>query len=302
MVKSNRLKQTKHRRRTKHRRQTKHGRHRQYGGTLLHITYYDYRKYPIDSEKPKPFDHKKLFTEDQLSTNAAAIPGYEEIVDMIYEYSNWYEILKKLMDGIERKGIIIYEKCKSPQSHESSTQETFIILLKQKFNFFFRKKISIQCEDTIYYELASHNFRIFIAEILNWNPFLNLPEAPKKHEELEFHQIYGSAHEYKSNTQFKDSNWWESQEWWMVYRESLPATISFSRSVESLPTSSRQAPSLPLQQQETIESLKAEVDRLKGQLEDYDRMSSDNNKLGRIIDIYRAVLVQNRIPLPDVPI
>jgi len=142
MVRSNRLKQTNHKRRTKHRRQIKHGRHRQYGGKLP-ISYYDYRKYPIDSEKPMPFDHKKIFTEDKLSTNAAAIPGYEEIVDMIYEYSNWYEILKKLMDGIERKGIIIYEECKSPQSHESpesSTQETFIILLKQKSSFFSIKK------------------------------------------------------------------------------------------------------------------------------------------------------------------
>lgn len=129
MVRSNRLKQTNHKRRTKHRRQIKHRRHRQYGGVTL--PYIDYIKRPIDPKKPMPFDHTKLFTEEKLSINAAAIPGYEEIVDMIYEYDKWYEILKKLMEGIERKGITMYEECKSP------TQETLIILLKQKSGFFY---------------------------------------------------------------------------------------------------------------------------------------------------------------------
>lgn len=251
------------------------------------MPYIDYIKRPIDPKKP--FDHKKLFTEEKLSTNAAAIPGYEEIVDMIHEYDNWYKIITKLMEGIERKGITMYEECKLP------TQETLIILLKQKSGFFTRKKSNIECEDTIYYKLVSHNFRIFIEEILGWNPFLNIPEAPKTPANLEFHQTYGSEHRYKSNTNFKKPEWWEIQGWWTVYRHTLPRTISFNLSEESLPTPSRE-PLSPPQQQETIESLKAEVERLKRQLEFYSRTESDNIELRGKINVYRDILRSRGIP------
>jgi hypothetical protein len=254
------------------------------------LPYIDYIKRPIDSKNLTLFDPNKLFTEEKFSINAAVIPGYEDIVDMIYEYNNWYEILKKLMEGIERKGITMYEECKSP------TQETLIILLKQKSGFsLFSKKPNITCEDKIYYELASHNFRIFIEEILQWNPFLNIPEAPKKPKHLEFHQTYGSEHKYKGNTNFKLREWWETQGWWTLYRDTLPIKISFNLSEESLPTPSRE-PLSPPEPEVTIESLKAEVERLKKQLDFYSRTESDNIELRGKISAYQEILHSRGIP------
>jgi hypothetical protein len=158
MVKSNRLKQTKHRRRTKHRRQTKHGRHRQYGG--VNITYIDYTRIL------KPGQNQKN----------VVIPGYQEIVDMIKEYNNDTSLITTLNGGILMTDVVRYMDCNSP---ESSTPENSIIVLRKQKTFFGSNR-SIDCGDEIYYQLASHNFRIFIKDILQWNPFLNIPIKEKK--------------------------------------------------------------------------------------------------------------------------
>ena len=84
MVKSNRLKQTKHRRRTKHGRQTKHGRHRQYGGVI----------------RPTYSDYSKKFN---ITSKSLVMPGYPEIVSMIGLYIEGDTLKSQLDKGIKER-------------------------------------------------------------------------------------------------------------------------------------------------------------------------------------------------------
>ena len=114
MVKSNRLKRTKHRRQTKNRRQTKHGRHRQYGG--VNMIYHDYRV---------------VFG---VTSKNLVIPGYYDIVSMIGLYSEGDALKIQLDTGIKVRvaNLTQYEECKPP---DESTPVDYIIVLRKK-NFF----------------------------------------------------------------------------------------------------------------------------------------------------------------------
>mgnify|MGYP006197061127 CR=1 FL=1 len=67
--------------------------------------------------------------------------------------------------------------------------------------------------------MASYNFKIFIEDILGWNPFLNLPKKPIKIDTTP-HQIYGGPgpRVYESEPEFKKDDWWNKQEWWINYQ------------------------------------------------------------------------------------
>ena len=71
--------------------------------------------------------------------------------------------------------------------------------------------------------MASRNFKIFIQDILEWNPFLNLPKKPIKIDRTS-HQIYGGPgpHVYESDQTFKNDDWWNQQQWWTNYKETAP--------------------------------------------------------------------------------
>ena len=271
MVISNRLKQTKYRRRTKNRRQTKHGRHRQYGGVIMRYG-----------------DYSVVFG---VTSENLVMPGYPAIVSMISLYSE-KDNLKSLLDtGIKDRvaNLIKYEECKLPD--ETTPDDSIIVLKKKKKILRLNFATSIDCDDDIYVQLASHNFRIFIQEILQWNPFLNY--SPTKTKIVNAWQ--GNVPSYDGLPIFNSEEWWNSQPWWIGYKQTLPVSSPPPPPPDESPHSA--PPSLV-----TIESLQAEIASLKGQLEDYSRTLSDNIRLSKTIYIYRAVLVQNKIQLPYVPI
>jgi hypothetical protein len=119
---------------------------------------------------------------------------------------------------------MVYDSCQLPNT---TTPPTTIILLRKKGNVFGLFNNSIECDDDdTYLTLASHNFQIFIKDILKWNPFLS-PNGYEKEEEV--HQIYGSRHKYNSEIfsyMFTQESWWNSQEWWNEYKRTLPTWAS----------------------------------------------------------------------------
>ena len=241
-MKNNRIKktkQTKHKRQTK---QTKHKRRMQYGGKT-----YRYLDYSEILKKDAP--QKKV-----------VIPGYAEISDMIKEYTDYVTIQKQLDNGIRTKNVVVYNSCEIPTT---PTPPTTIILLR-KDSFF--SSSTIDCDDKIYLMLASHNFQIFIKDILTWNPFLQKTNNHEKTEEPPS-QFYGSRHMYNTGFftyQFTQESWWDSQQWWNVYKLTLPTYASLVPTPTSPPIPTEV---LPLQQpvddkEATIRDLKIEVDRL----------------------------------------
>jgi hypothetical protein len=195
-------KQRKQTKQTKQRKQTKHKRRMQYGG----------KKYEY-------VDYSRILTEKTPKKNVV-MPGYPEICDMMKEYKDYENIQRQLDAAIKTKDVVLYASCNTPNA---DTPPATIILMR-KDDFFFNN--SIDCDDKTYLTLASHNFQIFIKDILKWNPFLS-PNGYEKEEEV--HQIYGSRHKYNSENfsyMFTQESWWNSQEWWNEYKRTLPIRAS----------------------------------------------------------------------------
>ena len=254
MVKSNRLKRTKHRRRTKHGRQTKHGRHRQYGGVI----------------RPTYSDYSKKFN---ITSKSLVMPGYPEIVSMIGLYIEGDTLKSQLDKGIKERvaNLKKYDECKLP---DETTPVDYIIVLKKKKNIFgLNFDTIIDCNDEIYYQLASHNFRIFIQEILQWNPFLDYPPTKTKIGS----GWKGNEPSYDGLPIFNSERWWNQQPWWIEYKKTLPEPSD----VTPPPPRVESPHSAPPEPEVTIESLQAEIARLKN-----------------VIDIYKNLLNENGIQLP----
>ena len=208
--KSNKIKRnkTKRRRQTKNkrRRQTKNKRRRQHGGTK-------YQYNPDSQTILKPLSVH----------NPVLIPGYSEIVDMMEEYedpldSNNRFIIqsKKIKEDIKEKEVHLLTDCSS----ETEIDKSKIIVLRKedKTRLWIRLNNSaIECTPEQYYAFASHNFRIFIEDILQWNLFLNLPFPRDKKVQHPGSQSY-HLHVSK-DTIFKKDEWWVNQEWWTKYKE-----------------------------------------------------------------------------------
>lgn len=239
---SNRLKRNK----TKRYRQTKNKRHRQHGGEHKY-------SYTTDSQ---------TILKQEAVSQPVLIPGYSEIMDMMQEYedphgSNPSENLK---EGIKLRDVQQLSGCSllPNQIHE----DKIIVVRKEDKRFFLgltKGNNSIECTHEQYYALASHNFRIFIQDILKWNPFLNLPHHKKK-EEQPGSQGY-QPHVYKSDKNFTDNEWWSQQSWWNDIKKNFtteaqasaaqePLSLSPQSSVDlSSPPQPRQQPNLELEQQ-----------------------------------------------------
>ena len=190
MVRSKRIKQT------KNKRQTKNRRHRQYGG--VSTTYRDYTR------------------EFGFRSKNLVIPGYGDILSMIELYKERVTLKQSLDEGIKNKvsqiKYIKYTECKSPEP--SIPLDSIIVLKKPGF---FNFSAGIECTDSIYIELASHNFRIFIQEILKWNPFLNIPDYEL---EIASHGLRYTDN-YNGLQIFKEPTWWDTLQWWTSYKETL---------------------------------------------------------------------------------
>lgn len=231
---SNRLKRNK----TKRYRQTKNKRHRQHGGEV---------KYPYTL-------NSVTILKEGAVNDPVLIPGYSEIMDMMQEYDDPRDSnpSKKLNDGIKIKNVERLSDCSLPTTQ---IPEDKIIVVRKAEKSILRFALgnnSIECTPEQYYALASHNFMIFIRDILKWNPFLNLPEHKKKQE---LHQIYGGVHEYSSDKKFKQTDWWESQTWWTDCKETFasaaPQPPAQSRTSSSQPSSP--LPSSPLPPPQSVD-------------------------------------------------
>ena len=209
-MKNNRFRKTTQTRHKRHKRQTRHKKRIQYGGKS-----YEY------------VDYSGILKPDTLEKKVV-IPGYAEISDMIKEYKDVEKIQQKLDTGIKMKDVIVYDSCQLPNT---TTPPTTIILLRKKGNVFGLFNKSIDCDDDdTYLTLASHNFQIFIKDILEWNPFLNVPN-PDKYPKFEEppSQSQGMPHRYNSGKfsyKFNQKSWWESQQWWNTYKMRLPTYAS----------------------------------------------------------------------------
>jgi hypothetical protein len=201
--KSNRLKKNKTKRcrqtKNKRRRQTKNKRRRQHGGAEYQYT-----------------QGSQIILKPGSVTDPVLIPGYSEIMDMMKEYET--DESENLNVGIKGKDVQLIRECSLPHSIEEGK---IIVLRKEnkKFAGFLFKNSSIECDPNQYYTLASYNFKIFIEDILKWNPFLNLPKKPIKIDRTS-HQFYGDPgpHVYESDQKFKNNRWWNQQEWWTNYQ------------------------------------------------------------------------------------
>lgn len=228
---SNRLKRNK----TKRYRQTKNKRRRQHGGT---VKKYQYTPDSVNILKPEQV------------TDPVLIPGYSEIMDMMQEYedprgSNGLPIdqSKKLNDGIKKIDVQLLYDCSLSQT---KMLEGKIIVVRKEDKNFFTENTSIECTCTSdqYYALASHNFRIFIRDILKWNPFLNLPQHKKKQEEKGWQGYQPRMYSGEFKPKSTDSNdywnlWWNSQLWWTGCKETLE---SAGQQSSSQPSSTPQPP------------------------------------------------------------
>jgi len=210
--KSNKIKRNK----TKRRRQTKNKRRRQHGGTVKEYMYTP--------------GSKDILKEGILPTSVL-IPGYSEIVNMMEEYVNNESESEKLKKGIKKKEVHLLTDC----SLQTQIDKSKIIVLRKedKTRLWVRLNNSaIECTPEQYYAFASHNFRIFIEDMLEWNPFLNLPEHKKK--EGYGNELYGTTtpHIYGSDKTFIDYKWWEPQIWWTEYKGTEPFITAAATAVE----------------------------------------------------------------------
>lgn len=228
-------------------------------------------------------DYNGILKPGQIQKNVV-IPGYQEIVDMIKEYKDDTSLLRTLIDSILTKDVVRYTNCKSLESLESPTLENSIIVLRKKYSFLFSKQ-SIDCDDDIYTQYASHNFRIFIQYILQWNPFLNIPIQQKKI--VVVHDMYGASDTYSSLPIFKSEEWWNRQQWWIDYKRTLPDSSPPPPQIESPYSAPPPPPSLV-----TIESLQAENARLQ----------ADIARLKTVIERYINFLIQKEIQLPSIDV
>ena len=249
--KSNRLKRNK----TKRYRQTKNKRRRQHGGRKYYYT--------TDSQILK----------DSAVSNPVLIPGYSEIMDMMQEYddprdSDHREVnqSKQLNSHIKQRDFQLLSECSLPEN-QTITEGKIIVLRKAEKSLLgiALGNNSIECNPEQYYDLASHNFKIFIKDILGWNPFLNLPKHNKKPEPP---QIYGGVHEYSSDKKFKETDWWNKQSWWTDCKETFASAAQ---------QSSSQTPSSLLQQTEVdVSSLIGQREPLNTQLSSLTTLINNN--------------------------
>ena len=202
MMRNNRFKQTKQKKQTK---QTKHKRRMQYGGKIYNC-----------------LDYSRILKKD-APEKKVVIPGYAEINDMIKQYKKFGEIQQQLNNGIEGKNVVVYTSC---EEIPSTPDTTIILLRKGKATLFYRND-TIDCNDETYLSLASHNFKIFIENILGWNPFLPTTNNHEQTDELQY--PHGSRYMYNSRQfffQFTQESWWDLQEWWNAYKITLPTYAS----------------------------------------------------------------------------
>jgi hypothetical protein len=257
MVKSNRLKQTKHKRQTKRKMQTNRKMRRQIGGNETLKSYSDYSS----------------ILKQGTSKTKVFIPGYVEICDMIDTFSNSSENIKKLDDGIRVSNVYVYTTCINPDVNADNN----IIVLRQKDSIF-SKNTSITCEDTVFWNLASHNFKIFI-EILQWNPFLNIPTHIQSTEQVMSSNqtpMYVTP-SYRMDPKFTDTEWWAKQSWWTT---GVRDTLGRLPAQEPAQPDSSLAASAPQAQVESaemkVQRLEAEVQRLEAEVQ---RLQSEVTKL-----------------------
>lgn len=180
---------------------------------------------------------------------------------MIGLYSGGDTLKSHLDTGIKDRvaNFTYYEECKPP---DELTPIDSIIVLGKKKNFFglnFDK--SIDFNDDIYVKLASHNFRIFIEEILKWNPFLNYSPSKKKIES----GWQGHSISYNGLEIFNSEGWWNQQQWWTEYKEKLLKPPDVTPPSPLSPPQPSPLPTAPA----TIESLQAEIARLKNVIDKY---------------------------------
>jgi hypothetical protein len=192
-------------------------------------------------------------------------------MDMMEEYddplgSNNHYIIqsKKLKDDIKKKEFHKLNDCSS----QTQIDESKIIVLrkqdKTRLGFIKLDNTTIECTDDQYYALASHNFRIFIQDILQWNPFLNLPQHKKK-EEQQGWQGYSGPHKYSSEMTFTTDAWWNKQKWWTDYKGTAEAAEESRRAAAAAAEARRAAAQeltsspQPARTQPTIEQQRAEL-------------------------------------------
>jgi len=258
MVKSNRLKQTKHKRQTKRKMQTNRKMRRQIGGN-----------------ETKSYSDYSSILKQGTSKTKVFIPGYVEICNMIDTFSNSSENIQKLDEGIKSKDVAVYTTCINPDT--TTRADTIIVLRKE--DPFFGKNTSIKCENIKLWNLASHNFKIFI-EILEWNPFLNIPTH------IQSTEIVMSSNQapmyvtpsYRMDKKFVDPNWWASQNWWPEVKSRLPAQQPDSSLAASAATGPLEsAPQAQVESAEMkVQRLEAEVQRLEAEVQ---RLQSEVTKL-----------------------
>lgn len=194
-----------------------------------------------------------------LPSTPVLIPGYNEIMDMMLEYEGVNE--NEFKSGIKNKDIKMLTDC-SKSINPETDKEKIIVLRKQdtKIFGFTLKNESIECDSEKYYAFASHNFKIFIQDILQWNPFLNSPSPKQKNEENSRWQG-NSPHTYSGESKFKDENWWNEQNWWKIYKN----TNSFKTLAESAPAPVHQIPPPVKTIEPQIERLSSMINLLKKQ-------------------------------------
>ena len=247
MVRSKRLKQIKHKRQTNHKRQTKNKRHRQYGG----------RKYPYNSIDSTTNVLGESVTEPVL------IPGYSEILDMMEEYASYIDESQNLNSSIKSKDVKVLTDCSETRNITDEENRNKIIVLRKTSKSFFGYTLgnnTIDCSSVNYHNLASHNFRIFIEEILKWNPFLNQPTKELKKPFTSSYKQH-SVHEYRSDPIFINEVWWRQQGWWNKYS----ITPSF-RAVADAAAITVQAAEAAEMKERLVENLKSKIKQLEEEI------------------------------------
>lgn len=256
MVRSKRLKQIKHKRQTNHKRQTKNKRHRQYGG----------RKYPynsIDSSTNTNVLGESVVTEPVL------IPGYSEILDMMKEYKDGTTESQQLIFRIKSNDVKVLSDCSYTHNITDIDNIKKIIVLRKTSKSFFgytSGNNTIDCSNDNYYKFASHNFRIFIKDILEWNPFLNQP--PKvKNKEVQLYAYY-SEHNYSSDYNFINQEWWLKQDWWTSYIQTPEFRVAAEAAARTATAAAAAITGELKLKKHLVEKLKSEIARLEKQMID----------------------------------
>jgi hypothetical protein len=254
---SNRLKRNK----TKRYRQTKNKRRRQHGGTVKKYFYTP--------------GSQTIFKPGEV-TDPVLIPGYSEIMDMMQEYedlrdsnSRLIDQSKKLNDGINIKNVERLSDCSLPPTQILESKIIVVRKAEKSLLGIALGNNSIECNPEQYYALVSHNFRIFIRDILKWNPFLNLPEHKKKEEQQGWQSYQPRMYSGEFKPKSTDSNdywnlWWNKQSWWTDCKDTIasaaqqslsqpPSPAAAHPSSSSQPVDLSQQPPPQLRQQPNVE-------------------------------------------------